>query len=196
MNHNALLDKYKDFLLVSEYNMCYEFEDGSRLEYKFEKKSFPHLIGLQKLIDIPIINEFNNSKNRKISAGFLIFRIKKERFLTDTIIQASSYFPEIQDRYDNFTRDNLLTVSYTDVIIDFNPILVGSSLKSKYILYEKTYSGYNYLCIAESLKGDAYAETFFHNPTDRYIRNQHILKVKKVRIIDKQGNFYLEDALF
>ena len=44
------------------------------------------------------------------------------------------FYEKIKDRYENFSRDNLLTVTYTDAIVDFNSKLIGSSLQSKYIL--------------------------------------------------------------
>lgn len=46
---------------------------------------FPHLIGLHKLIDIPIIRQFNDKMNTVIGAKYIISRIKKEDLLTESI---------------------------------------------------------------------------------------------------------------
>ncbi len=174
--------------------MRYEFSDGSELSYKLKKRNFPHLIGLQKLIDIPLISSFNDPTDPTVSAGFLISRIRKQRFLTDAIIRTSIYFPLIQDRYDNFSRENILSLSYTDVIVNFNPCLIGSSLKSDYILFEQRNVGYNHLGVAIDQVGNPYIETFFFDQTDSYIKNQKILHITKTQIFDKNGTLYLEDT--
>lgn len=194
MSANALLDKYNEYLTVVGYSFEYEFDDGSVLAYTLKKKNFPHLIGLHKLYDIPIIADFNDPSKTTISANFILSRIKKGRFLTDATVRASSNFPSIQDRYDNFSRDNLLTLTYTDAIVDFNSQLIGSTLKSKYILYESKNQGYDHLGIAFDTNNRSYVETFFYNATDLYMRNQKILKVKKACIYDKAGVLYLEDV--
>lgn len=193
MSTNALYDKYNEYLTVVGYSIQYELEDGSVLAYTLKKKNFPHLIGLHKLIDIPIIADFNNPNKSTVSAGFIMSRVKKGRFLTDATVRASFHFSKIKDRYDNFSRDNLLTVTYTDAIVDFNSKLIGSSLKSKYILYESKNRGYDHLGIAFDKANKSYVETFFYNSDDLYMRNQKVLKVKKVRIFDKPGTLYLED---
>lgn len=193
LGKNALLDKYREYLTVVGYSFEYEFEDGNVLAYSLKKTYFPHLIGLHKLSDIPIIADFNNPQKTTVSAGFVTSRIKKERFLTDAIVQASIYYPKIKDRYNNFSRDNLLTLTYTDVIVDFNSELIGSTLKSKYILYESKNCGYNHLGIAFDNAQKPYVETFFFNSDEMYMRNQKVMKIKKACIFDKTGALYLED---
>lgn len=34
-------------------------------------------------------------------------------------------FPNIKQRYNNFSKNNLLTLTYTDAIVDFNASLIG-----------------------------------------------------------------------
>lgn len=193
MRSNILLDKLNDYMTIVGYKMRYEFTDGSELIYELKKRNFPHLIGLQKLTDIPLISSFNDSTNRTVSAGFLISRIKKQRFLTDSIVRSSIHFPLIEERYNNFSRENILNISYTDAIVDFNPDLVGSSLRSNYILFEQKNTGYNHLGVAIDQAGNPYIETFFFNQTDSYIRNQNIIHIAKTQIFDKDGSLYLED---
>lgn len=176
--------------------MEYTFEDNSIIHFKFKQTDFPHLIGLHKLIDIPVIRQFNDSNNKTISAKYIISKVKQQELLTEEIIKRSLYFSDIQNRFDNFSKENILTTSYTDAIVDFNASLIGSNLSAKYILFEqKNQQGYNHLCVAEDNKGIKYAESFFYNPTDLYIRNQIIVKVKKVRIYDNNGNIFFEDDL-
>lgn len=51
------------------------------------------------------------------------------------------------------------------------------------------------MCVAEDRNGKKYAESFFHNATDLYIRNQRTMNVKCVRIYDRLDVLYLEDVL-
>lgn len=141
-------------------------------------------------------NEYKDISNTTVSAKFLISKIKKESQLTESIIKNSVYFSNIEQRYQNFSKENLLTLTYTDAIVDFNPLLIGSKLRGDYILFEKQKpQGYSYLSVAKDAHSKRYAESFFYNPTDIYRRNQNIVKVSKVEIYDKAGNLYFEDTI-
>ncbi len=102
-------------------------------------------------------------------------------------------FEDISERFQNFNKDNILSISYTDAIIDFDASKIGSKLKASYILFEEKRQGYQHLCIAQDMEGKKYAESFFYNSTDLYIRNQSIVKIKSVNIYDKKNQLYLED---
>ncbi len=67
-----------------------------------------------------------------------------------------------------------------------------NELLEKYIEYKKMRE-YIYLSVAKDSQKKRYAESFFFNSTDVYIRNQKIVKVNKVEIYDKYGKLYLED---
>ncbi|MCM1049491.1 MAG: PBECR4 domain-containing protein [Clostridiales bacterium] len=190
---NQLLDKFNEYKSISNYRIEYIFENDSGICFKLKQTDFPHLLGLHKLIDIPIIRQFNDKNNLVIGAKYINSKIKKQEFLTEYIIKRSAYFPDIEVRFNSFSKENILTMSYTDVIVDFNAALISSNLKSKYILFEKREQGYNHLCVAEDGNGKKYAESFFYNTTDLYIRNQKILKIKGVKIYDNFGALYLED---
>ena len=129
---NQLLEKFNEYKSIVNYRVIYEFEDGNMIEFVPKQTDFPHLIGLHKLVDIPIIRQFNDKCNQTVSAKFLISKIKKETILTDEAIRNSKYFPKIEDRYNRFNKENILSLSYTDVILDFNPALIDSDLKAKY----------------------------------------------------------------
>ena len=160
---NELLKKFNEYKDISNYLIKYTLVNGTIIKFKLKKTDFPHLIGLHKLVDIPIIGQFNDISNTTISAKFLISKIKKEKLLTENIIKNSIHFPSIEQRYYNFSKNNLLTLSYTDVIVDFNPSLIGSKLKGDYILFENQKSrGYNYLSVAKDAKQIRYVESFFY----------------------------------
>lgn len=192
---NQLLDKFNEYKSIVNYRMEYIFEDDSVISFKFKQTDFPHLLGLHKLIDIPIIRQFNDKNNLVIGAKYINSKIRKQELLTEKIIKKSIYFPDIEIRFNNFSKENILTMSYTDVIVDFNASIIGSNLRAKYILFEKRKQGYNHLCVAEDGNGKKYAESFFHDSTDLYIRNQRTIRVKHIRIYDNFGDLYLEDVL-
>lgn len=193
---NQLLEKFNEYKSIVNYKIVYEFEDGNTIEFVPKQTDFPHLIGLHKLVDIPIIRQFNDKGNQTVSAKFLISKIKNEMILTEDVIKGSANFSKIEDRYNRFNKENILSLSYTDAIIDFNPAMIGSDLKAKYVLFEEKEQGcYNHLCIAEADTDKKYLESFFYEPSDLYLRNQNRVKIKKVKIFDNKGNLFLEDKV-
>ena len=152
------------------------------------------MLGLHKLKDIPLIQKFNNPLDKMVSANYLIGKIKKGD-LTEKDIQKSVYYNQIQKRYIRFDTENLFGLTYTDVIVDFdvNKLANSKLTNTKYILYEAEQEGYKQLCIAGKGSNEYYAETFFFEPSDDYIRNQKTVKVKRVQIIAPDGTIYLED---
>ncbi len=193
---NELLEKFNEYKELSNYRLKYTLANGDVIDFKLKQTDFPHLIGLHKLVDIPLIGQFNDVSNTTVSAKFLVSKIKKESQLTESIIKNSVYFPDIEQRYQNFSKENLLTLTYTDAIVNFDASLIGSKLRGDYIFFENQKSqGYNYLSVAKDAQQKRYAESFFYNPADCYIRNQKIVKVAKVEIYDKDGKLYLEDTI-
>ena len=192
---NDLFDKFCEYKSISNYTIKYTLENGSLIEFKLKQTDFPHLIGLHKLIDIPIIRQFNDVTNTTISAKYIVQKIKQQRILDENVVKSSIYFQDIQDRYLAFSKDSILSVSYTDAIINFNASLIGSNLTSDYILFEKKDNKYNHLCVAHDSRGKRYAESFFVNPTDLYMRGQSIMKISRIEILDASGNKYVEDDL-
>lgn len=191
---NALLEKYNDFKLINNYIIEFNIENGIIIEFKLRQLDFPHLIGLHKLKDIPIIRQFNDSSNKIVNSKYILSQIKKEDKLTYDIISNSKYFPLIKDRYDSFSKEQLLNLSYTDVIVDFDATVINSKLNAQYILFEQTKNqGYNHLCIATTPQKTNYTESFFYEPTDLYIKNQNTLKIEGVKIYDEKGLLYMED---
>ncbi len=132
---HELRDKYLDYTKIINYTFKYEFESGNCLEYKFLKNSFPHLIGLHKLTDLPIIQRFNDKSDSMVSAKYLISKIKQEK-LTEEDVKNSVHFHKIANRYHGFSSDNLFSMTYTDVIIDFDVSLLNKShlVNTQYIL--------------------------------------------------------------
>ena len=188
----GLKAKYNDFLKILDCKMHYEFCNGFILEFQFKKTNFPHMAGLHKLKDIPIIQSYLGKPG---FANQILSKIKKGT-LTESDIKASKYFPLIQKRYDEFTLENLFSLSYSDVIIDFDIKKLPKSklTKTKFILFEKNNKQENrHLCIAGNQTNGYYPETFFYEQSDYYIKNQTLEKIKQFQIIKTDGSIFFED---
>ncbi len=96
---NQLLYKFNEYKSIANYQMEYELVNGDTIKVKLRQTDFPHLIGLHKLIDIPIIRQFNDKSNVTVSAKFIISKIKREQLLTENVIKHSNYFNLISKRY-------------------------------------------------------------------------------------------------
>ena len=85
---------------------------------------------------------------------------------------------------------------FTDAVINFNPMLINSKIKSDYILFEeRPKNEYNHMGIALDTKsGTRYIETFFHQSTDMYISGQEVVKVKKFTLYDANNNIVVVDS--
>jgi hypothetical protein len=193
---NALLEKYNDYLRLVGCMAEYELVNGTILTVEYKKENFPHLLGLHKLKDIQLIQFWNDRSNKSVKLKDVIKNIEKEK-LTDSKIKASVFYPDIKERYENFSYDNLTTLTYTDAIINFNASLMKSKIKSDYLLFEeRPVSGeYNHLGIArDAVASTRYFETFFHEYTNKYLLGQTIVPIKAFRILDAQGNIFVEDS--
>ena len=84
---NGLLKKFNEYKDISNYRIKYTLVNEDGIEFKLKQTDFPHLIGLHKLIDIPLIGQFNDISNTTVSAKFLISKIKKESQLTESTIK-------------------------------------------------------------------------------------------------------------
>jgi hypothetical protein len=192
---NALLEKYNDYMRLKNYTAEYLLANDAKIKVTYKEENFVHLLGLHKLTDIQLIQLFNDKTNKKVQVKYIISRIKKEKF-TDTMVQSSIFYHTIAERYENFTYDNLTTLTYTDAIINFNPTLIKSKIKSDYLLYEqKGNQKYNHLGIAlDPVTGERYIETFFHQNTNMYIIGQQTMKIKSFTLYSPNNEIIVTDS--
>lgn len=76
----GLKEKMEDYFEIVKYSMLYELESGIKLEFTFEKTAFPHLAGIHKLIDIPLIRKYNDPRETMVSAKYLLSKIRQGKF--------------------------------------------------------------------------------------------------------------------
>ena len=62
------------------------------------------------MIDIQLIQLFNDKTNKMVQTKYIISRIKKGK-LTDAMVRASVFYNDISERYENFSYDNLTTLN-------------------------------------------------------------------------------------
>ena len=67
---------------------------------------------------------------------------------------------------------------------------------SDYILFEKDANNeYNHMAIAyDNVTSKRYLESFFHEPNNKYIVGQTIVKITKYQLFDKNGSILFEDT--
>ena len=190
-----LLQKYNDYIRLKNCRAEYLLSNGIIIDFTYKEENFIHLLGLHKLTDIQLIQLFNDKSNKKVQTKYIISRIKKNKF-TDAMVKASVFYPDIKSRYESFSYDNLTTLTYTDAVVNFNPALINSKIKSDYLLFEqKTNNEYNHLGIAEdSITKKRYIETFFHQTTDMYIKGQAIVKVKSFTLYTPDNQIIVTDS--
>lgn len=192
---DLLLQKYNDYMRLVGCVARYELSDGTVIEVTYKEENFLHLLGLHKIVDIQLIQFWLDRNNKTVKLIDVIKGIKNGT-LTDAMVKGSHFYQKIQDRYENFSYDNLTTLIYTDAIIDFDATVIHSKIKSDYILYEEKKQGeYNHMGIAKDvLSGTRYVETFFYEPSDKYIIGQKTVKVRAYKLYDANGNIIFEDA--
>jgi len=192
---NDLLQKYNDYLRLKDCKAEYEFSDGTKIEVCYHEENFAHLLGLHKLKDLQLIQFWLDKSNPTVKLKTVLKRIENETF-TDGMVKNSHFYPLIRSRYESFSYDNLTTLNYTDAVIDFNPVLINSKIKSDYLLFEeRPKNEYNHMGIALDAKSRTrYVETFFHQPTDMYISGQSIVKIKKFTLYDSDNKIIVVDS--
>lgn len=192
---DGLLQKYNDYVRLKNCKAEYLLSNGTIIEITYKEEFFVHLLGLHKLTDVQLIQLFNDKNNKKVQTKYIISRIKKGIF-TDAMVRASVFYSDIADRYENFSYDSLTTLTYTDAVINFNPNLIHSKLKSDYLLFEEKGSGvYNHLGIALDMStGKRYIETFFRESSDMYIVGQAVVKVISFTLYAPDGQVIVTDS--
>lgn len=192
---NELLQKYNDYMRLKNCRAEYELVNGKIIEVTYKEENFAHLLGLHKLKDIQLIQFWLDKNNKSVKLKEVIRRIKNASF-TDEMVKTSVFYPDIQERYERFSYESLTTMTYTDAVINFDPAMINSKIKSDYLLFErKEDNKFNHLGIArDKTTGKRYIETFFHQPDDRYIAGQKTEKVKRFALYDSENEIIVNDS--
>ena len=86
-----LLQKYNDFMRLNNCRAEYLLSNGQTIDFVYKEENFIHLLGLHKLIDIQLIQLFNDKTNKMVQTKYIISRIKKEKSVNLFICINSSF---------------------------------------------------------------------------------------------------------
>lgn len=112
---SKLKQKMTDYMRIANYTIRYELDSGMVFAFKFTKQNFPHMIGLHKLIDIPLIGRFNNPHDITVSTKYLMSKIKKEE-LTEEKDNAFRQLCIAQDKNLNYYAETFFYEKSSDYI--------------------------------------------------------------------------------
>lgn len=151
-------------LVVGKRNKQFTFK------LSFRGDHFHHLLGLQKLVDLPELQPRNK---------YAFFEnVKTGKFQPD--ITKSIYYTDIADRPNIFYRiENLLQ---QNIIIRFNKNRAYTSIHAQALLYEKYQNHYIHLFF--TLKNQLYHPcSFFAHHDTKYIANQEVFNILDLKMI-------------
>ena len=66
---NDLLQKYNDYMRLKDCRAEYTLSNGLAIAFTYKEENFIHLLGLHKLIDIQLIQLFNDKINKKVQTN-------------------------------------------------------------------------------------------------------------------------------
>lgn len=141
----------------------------------FQAEQFYHLVGLQKLIDLPQVGRAKNKSS--------LFRNIKIGKLTYDTIKSSIHIEEVNQRIKYFHRiENLLNCN---IIIKFDKRKAHTSINAEVLIYERYEEGYIQLFF-QSMKHDILAPcSFFTTNGTKYIERQETYKVLNIEKIER-----------
>jgi len=168
---DLLLTAAKEYSKLLGKIYQYTLETGVVIQVEFAPGYFHHLLGLQKLTDIPAI-----IKNPR---AYIYRSIINGKIVLEDILK-SKYFDEIESRLKHFPQINRL-IEFEKIIVDFNPSLIKSKLtKADYILFKRSNDNMflNLFLMADDANDNKQIPlTFLPEPTGYYIYKQKILKI-------------------
>lgn len=172
--------------------------NGDIIHFTFHPQDLPHLLGLQHLVDNPILFEYSE---KRLSATDLYNRMRSNR--EDAIdteeFEKSIYFKEIYDgRIRYFKSEIILDIIESKQIVEFDASKIKNFStkleKVEYMFWKKYEYGenqYGYFGIgfmtSETTKGMNYPNTFFFRLDDDYICSQKKVLPYSMMMCDKNG---------
>ena len=179
---DRLMEVATEYSKLFGKDYIYTLETGMILHVYFIPGSFHHLIGLQKLIDIPLV-----TKSRRNNPVY-IFKNILDGVITLNDIQKSSYFSDIKSRLNHFSQIKRM-VEFEKIIVNFNPSLINSKLtKADYILYKRSNDNLYlnlFLKLDSSNNKKHIPLTFLPHLTDYYTYGQEIVKIVSMDILER-----------
>jgi len=172
--------KAVEFAELCKFDHYYELEGGQVVRLVFRGANFPHLLGLHKLTDLPLIQRIGFHSRKGMSAMALFKEIQRGR-LTLADAQRSSFYALIDLRVESFGSYSLGVLLHTDFMIDFDPKLIFTDLnKARFLLVQRYQDHYTHLALGEEPDGSGFFPlSYFVDSRDYYLRNQKCIRIVK-----------------
>lgn len=182
---DLLKQKFLEYKTLKDNDYFLKLENEQVIKINFEVNSFPHLVGLHKLTQIPLLNQLAN-KNIPPKA---VIRAIKQGNLTYGTIYSQDGFSEIEERFKSFSISKINKLLNKNIVIDFDLTKINSSMtKAEMILFEKDNNKYYHLVLGYDQKGYYYPLSYFVRKDEDYIKNQTYLKVKSLKVVKYKTN--------
>lgn len=189
----------KDYEKLIKTKITIPLDNGDIINFSFQPQDLPHLLGLQHLVDNPILFEY--SQNR-LSATDLYNRMcgMGEDAINTNEFEESVYFNELyQSRIKYFSSEMILDIIQARQIVKFDPKKVNNfstKLDKLEYMFWKRYkdidNNYGYFGIGFIASGKAsdknYPNTFFFRLDNEYVCNQNVVLPMSFMKKDKMGN--------
>lgn len=192
-----IIDDYENLIRTK---ITIPLDNGDKIKFEFQPQDLPHLLGLQHLVDDPVLFEY--SQNR-LNASDLYKGICSGAIDSDEF-EKSSHFEEVyQNRIKYFSTNMILDIISSRQIVKFDPnkikVFTTKLDKLQYMfwkLIKVENNNYGYFGIgfmATGNKSDVnYPNTFFLRSDNQYICNQYSVTPTSLMIIDKMKRVKLE----
>jgi hypothetical protein len=171
------LDIISDYEKLVKTQVRIPMNTGDIINFEFKPSHLPHLLGLNKLLDIPVLLDYSNKKR----SAYEIYMGIKNGDIDSEEFKKSKYYPEIfKDKIAYFSSERIMNLINSTSIIKFDPSKIKDFEtkleKVDYLFYEiisATENGYVHFGIAFTTKDDInHPNTFFARENDDYIRKQ------------------------
>lgn len=167
---------YKTLLNKTFY---FTLENNTKFKLYFKAENFVHIIGLHKLTDLKLTEQYSSKVLfKKILSGDISNKLIKNSVNYHKISNRICYFENILD---------MLNKNNSKIIIDYDKSLVNDTklINTKYILYKTIDGSYLMLTIGDQGKGE-YPETLFFEITKKYISGQTLLDIVDINVIERK----------
>lgn len=183
---NIIKNIIEDYESLINTTIKIPLDNGDIIKFSFKPQDLPHLLGLQYLVDNPVLFEYSQER---LSATKLYDKMcsnGNDAVDTDKF-EESAYFEDLyQNRIKYFSSERILDIIQARQIVKFNPEKItdfSTKLEKLEYMFWKRYkdeeSNYGYFGIgfmASGKKSDInYPNTFFFRMDNIYICNQKVV---------------------
>lgn len=200
---NIIKKIIEDYEKLIKTNIKIPLNNGDVIKFTFNRQDLPHLLGLQHLVDNPILFEYSE---KRLSATELYDRMcsNGDDAIDTNEFENSVYFDELfNSRIRYFSSDLILDIISSRQIVkfDYSKVKKFSTKMNKieYMFwkqYKDDKNNYGYFGIgfmASGKKSDKnYPNTFFFRLNDDYIENQEQVLPYSLMKKDKNGDMLFE----